>query len=268
MRGYWTDTRPNGQPVEPSTVCWVTDLEDGTHPIYTYGKTQEEVLEKLALQNANAQLALARKAAPSSSPPPLPTPPPRITPDAVLQATSDLEDPAKSGKAIATLVEASTGVSLEKLALENFSRIAQEWETEHPEFYSHPGNQRLLTQEALSLAGGQLGHITKEYLTRAQHNLNLQGFLLPEPPELPEAPATFPAETQVQREERPPKSTRFATGSRSSGFQRQTAPTRTLKYSEAEIRSMPLDKSKQLIASNDRDYAEACDFYFGTAART
>jgi len=267
VRGYWSDTRPNGQPVDPGTYCWVTDLEDGTHPIYTYGKDQEEVLRKLAMQNANAQQALVRKASPSPHQPPLPTLPPRITPDEVLKATSELDDPEKSGQAIATLVESATGLNLEKLVLENFARTGEQWEREHPEFYLHPGNQRLLTQEALNLAGGSLGHITRDHLTRAYHNLRIQGVLLEDPRTAPpeEAPNTFPAETQVQREERPQKATRFATGSRSSGFQRPTTPTRTLKYSEAEIRSMPLSKSKDLIAQNDRDYAEACEFYFGSA---
>lgn len=68
MRVYWSDKRWNGQPLQPGTVCLVTDLEDGTNPIYTYGADQQEILDKLARQNANAQLALARKAANSPSP--------------------------------------------------------------------------------------------------------------------------------------------------------------------------------------------------------
>jgi hypothetical protein len=242
----------------------VTDLEDGTHPIYTYGKDQEEVLRKLAQQNANAQIAIMnRKAAPATSTaPPLPSLPRRITPDQVMQATSDLEDPEKSGQAIAVLLEAHTGLNPEQMVLENFQRVAESWENERTDFYSHPANRRLLAAEALKLAGGSLGHITGEYLTRALHNLRLQGVLVEngEPP----APNTFPAETQVQRDGQQ-RSTRFATGSRSTGFQRQAAPTRTLKYSEVEIRTMPLAKSRDLINRNDKDFAEACEYYFGSA---
>jgi hypothetical protein len=30
---------------------------------------------------------------------------------------------------------------------------------------------------------------------------------------------------------------------------------------------MPLSKSKALIASNDKDYADACEAYFGSSAQ-
>ena len=273
MRGFWSDTRPNGQPVEPGMVCWVTDLEDGTHPIYTYGKDTEEVLQKLTSQNANAQLTLARRAAtvPASSPAaPVPPPARRISPDEIQRATQDLDDPAKSGAAITTLLESATGLDVSQIVLQNFGLLGEQWEKDNPEFFSHPGNKRLLTQEAVSLAGGNLGHVTREYLTRAYTNLRAQGFLLddPGPPDnqLPTAPQSFPDENPVQRSPERPK-TRFATGSRSNGFQRQQAPTRTLKYTEEEIRRMPISKSKALIAANDKDYADACDHYFGSSTQ-
>lgn len=273
MRGYWSNTRPNGQPVEAGTVCFITDLEDGSHPIATYGKDQEEVLEKLARQNANAQLAMARRNGNGTpaNPPPLPAPR-AISPDQVMQATEDLDDPAKSGAAIATLVESATGLDLNRIVLENFSTVAMQWEQDTPEFYVHPANQHLITQEACALAGGKLGQVTKAHLTRAFHNLQAQGLIVDHPAGQPDdnppepPPPPFPGENQVQRTERP-RGTRFATGSRSTGFQRQ-APTRTLKYSETDIRSMPLSKSRALIAANDRDYAEACEFYFGAKAAT
>jgi hypothetical protein len=268
MQGYWSNTRPNGQPVENGTVCYVIDLEDGTHPIYTYGKDQEEVLHKLALQNGHAQITLSRRAAvvprsTENSPAPR-----RISPDDIQRATADLDNPAKSGEAITTLLESATGLDVRQVVLQNFGLLGDQWEKEHPEFYSHPGNKRLLTQEALGMAGGNLGHVTREHLTRAYTYLQAQGYLLedPGPPDnsLSTAPPPFPDESQVQRQERP--RLRFATGTRSNGFQRQT-PTRTLKYSEEDIRRMPLSKSKALIASNDKDYAEACEAYFGSSAQ-
>jgi hypothetical protein len=254
----------------------VTDLEDGTNPIYTYGKDQEEVLRKLALQNAHAQITLARRSAGSpptqQQTPPAGPPPPRISPDQIMQATADLDNPAKSGQAIATLVQSATGVDLNQVALRNFVDLGEQFEREHPDFYPHPGNKRLLCQEALLLAGGSLGAITREHLNQALHNLQAQGFLHEDPgtsdhQPTPPAQPTFPDESQVQRPEPRPLARRLATGSRSSGFQRPTTPTRTLKYSEAEIRSMPMAKSKSLIESNDRDYAEACEYYFGRPAQ-
>lgn len=270
MKAYWSDTRPNGQPVQPGTVCWITDLEDGSNPIATYGKDQEEVLRKLANQNANAQLALARKALPRGGPaaPAAPAAPERrqISPDQVMRATQDLENPAKAGEAIATLVEAHTGIDLGRLALQGFAQLAMEWEQENPGFYPHPGNKRLLSSEAARIAGG-IPQVTKAHLSQALANLQARGELL-EATAAPQNPTdppsnSFPDESQVQRER--PRGTRFATGARSASFQRQVqTPQRNLKYTEEQIRAMSPSKSRQLIESNDPDYAAACEHYFGS----
>jgi hypothetical protein len=254
--------------LENGSLCFVTDLEDGTHPIYTYGKDTEEVLQKLALQNGHAQITLSRRAA-AIPPRNAENPPRRISPDDIQRATADLDNPAKSGEAITTLLESATGLDVRQVVLQNFGLLGDQWEKEHPEFYSHPGNKRLLTQEALGMAGGNLGHVTREHLTRAYTYLQAQGYLLEDPGPLDNQPSTapqsFPDENPVQRSQERPR-LRFATGTRSNGFQRQT-PTRTLKYSEEDIRRMPLSKSKALIASNDKDYADACEAYFGSSAQ-
>jgi len=261
MKAYWSDTRPNGQPVEAGTFCFITDLEDGTHPIPTYGKTQEEVLQKLAMQNANAQIAIARRSVPPSAPP---IPPRRISPDEVMLATANLTNPAKAGEAVATLFESETGISPERLVLQNFSAIAQQWEDNHPEFFAYNGNRRKMAAEAAQLAGG-LGRITADHLSQAFSNLRARGDLFESAPTPPPPSETFPAESQVQRE-RPPRP-RFATGTRSTTFRSQM-PARTLKYTEEEIRTMPLSKSRRLIENNDQDYAEACEAFFGSAKAT
>lgn len=266
MKGYWSDVRPNGQPVEPGTFCWITDLEDGTHPIPTYGKTQDEVMGKLAAQNANAQIALAaRRSAPAAAQ----LPEPRvISPDQVMRATQDLENPAKAGEAIATLVESHTGIDLNQLALQNFAQTASQWESAHPDFYPHPGNKRMLTSEAAALAGGNLGKVTHAHLNQAYAALKAQGYLLEVTVDLQgnNGAPSLPDESQVQRER---QRTRFATGARSSSFQRQSnAHTRTLKYTEEQIRTMPMSQSRELIANGDRDYADACEAYYGSQQAT
>jgi len=38
------------------------------------------------------------------------------------------------------------------------------------------------------------------------------------------------------------------------------------KYTEEDIKSMPLSKSRALLDAKDADYAAACDYYFGGAA--
>lgn len=271
MRGFWSDKRANGQPVEPGTVCFVTDLEDGTHPIYTYGKTQAEVFDKLALQNANAQLALARRAAAPAPPAGTRATPPRtISADQIMQATQDLQNPAKAPAAIATLMEAGTGVDPVEQARRNYAALAVEWEAQTPDFFPHPGNRQLVGDRAIRAAGGKPGMVTKQILQDAFLQLEAEGLLF-ERPETHAPPAnsptltTFPGESPVQPLERP-RGTRFATGARGTSFSApQTAQTRALKYTEEQIRTMP-DKERRRVF-NDPDYIEACDFYFSESAR-
>ena len=273
MKAYWSTTRPNGKPVETG-VCYITDLEDGSGPIATYGANEAEVLDKLALQNGHAQLELNRRprngAAPHAAPP---SPPPArtISADQVMQATVDLKngEPAKSGAAVATLLESATGISPRQMIIQNFGRLAEEWQQEHPEFYDHPGNVSLVTTLAAQLAG-RLAQVTKEHLTMAADQLRREGKLFDAPmtaePSTQPATHTFPGESQVQRTERP-RIARHATAPRSTSFRpQQGAVTRTLKFTEEEILNMPLRKSRELVESNDPDYAAACEHYFGKVA--
>lgn len=273
--GYWTETRPNGKPIEAGTVCWVTEPIDGGHPIHTYGKDQQEVIEKLARTNAHAQAALARKAAPAAAATSTPaaTAPVRMTADEVMQATQDLQNPAKAGTAVAKLVQDATGIDLGRLALNNFATLAQEWQQENPEFYEHPGNQHLLVSRAKAYAGGAIANVTKEHLSRAFDDLQHEGMLFEAPAQSqptnnPPTPSPVPEETQVQRTERP-RGSRFATSTRSTGFRaapQHSSQTRTPKYTAEEIRTMPESKSRSLVDSNDRDYAESCEYHFSDQA--
>jgi hypothetical protein len=268
VKGFWSDTRANGQPVQAGTVCFVTDLEDGTHPIYTYGKNQEEVLEKLAMQNANAQLALARR--PNGAPSAPPIPPRSISADDVMQATQDLQNPAKAGAAVATLYEAYTGVDPVQQARQAYAALAMEWESETPDFYPHPGNRQLVGDKAIRMAGNKPGLVTREILNRAFQQLQADGLLFERlgPPSDHTPPATLtnlPGESQVQSFERP-RGTRFSTGARSSTFSApQTVQTRALKYTEEQIRTMP--ERERMKVFNDPDYIAACDFYYSGGAR-
>jgi hypothetical protein len=275
--GYWTDTRPNGNPIDEGTVCWVTEVE-GINPIYTYGKTKDEVIEKLSVTQAHAQAALARRAAaPSAGPAATPAsiaPRKRMTSDEVMQATSDLQNPAKAGNAMTRLIQDQTGVDLHQMAIAEFSRMAMEWQNEHPDFYAHPANKRILTDQAKFMAGGDLTMVTKDILTSAFNTLRQRGEIFDAPelpsndnPNLPPNSPSFPGESLVQRTTERPRG-QFATGARSNGFSAsQVALPKTPKYTAEDIRTMPESKSRRLLESNDKDYAEACDLYFGVPAR-
>lgn len=273
MPGYWTQTRPNGKPIEAGTFCWVTEVE-GCNPIYTYGETTEEVLEKVSRTMSNAQAALAQRSAPPAAPAaPLPQleAPKRLSADEVMQATADLDNPAKAGAAAARLIEDNTGLDLRQLAIDAFDRTATQWEQSHPEFFPHRANKLLLAQRSIALAGGQIGRVTGTHLERAYLELKRDGTLVDAPaspahlnPTEQPGTSTLPEEIPVQRTERPRQ---FATGTRSANFgQPPRVQPKTLKYTEAEVRSMSYEKRKALIDSDDPDFAAACEAYFGQTA--
>ena len=269
MRTYWDN---GGQPLPDGRLRFVTDLEDGTDPQFTYGRTQEEIFEKLALTNAHAQLAIARRTAPAAGPRPVaaaaaPATRPMLSADERMQLTVDLQNPAKSAEAIAKLHQDATGIDPQRQALERLADLAFEWEGEHAEFYSHAGNQHLLLRRANAKAGGKIGQITKEILTAAFHELQAEGLIFENPgSNQPSTLEVQPGENPEARTERP-RGTRFATSTRSTGFRATpaNAQTRTLKYTEEQIRTMPESKSRQLIEANDPDYAQACEFYYSHA---
>jgi hypothetical protein len=274
MIAYWTDKRPNGQPIEAETFARVIDLEDGTNPIWTYGKTVDEVLQKIERQNGNAQLALARRAtaqpnapaqgAPTATPA---APRRRLSADEVMQLTTDLQNPAKAAAAIVKLAADETGVDPQRVAMDNFKKLAAEWEDEHEEFYQHPGNRTLLGIRAGQKVGHQVALITKEILTQCFIELLNSGQLFEAPEEHQEqriTPSPFPVESQVQRTERP---RRLSTGIRGTQLRApQTAQPKALKYSKRDIEMMPSAQIERLARDKDPDYMAACDAHFGQLA--
>jgi hypothetical protein len=266
-RSYWSDKRPNGQPLEAGVLCWMTEIE-GENPIPTYGRSVEEVLNKVSYTLGHSQAELARRGAagygPRSTgvaPPPPPVARQRMSANDVMQAFSEATtNPGKSGDAIVRLVQDATGVDLRMRAFEDFETRAKEWVEENPDFYDHPGNRDIVTRHAMRAVGGDAASVSKELLTTKFRELQQQGLLF----ERPAAPApavdqAFPGESPVQRVEYP-RGGRPGTGPRSTSFRAtQTMQPRTPKYSDDDIRKMPASEKKRLIETNDRDYAEACD---------
>ena len=269
MKSYW---KHDGNPGPDGRLCFVTDLEDGTNPVNVYGKDREEIFAKLARTNAHAQLELARRPSPNSPNAPAaatPTAAPRrtLTADEKMQATADLSLPGKSAAAVVKLFEDSTGIDTTKMILNNFAAIAMEWEQEHPEFYRHPANKKMVADGAIRYAGG-IRFVTKDFLTQAFQELQQGGFLIEEPlnsNQLP--PVAQPEENPAASATRRPAL--FATSIPATRLRApQTTPPRTLKYTAEQIRKMPLAESSRLIRINDKDYAEACEAYYGNAQAT
>jgi hypothetical protein len=263
MKAYWSDTRPNGEPIAAGTFCRVIDLEDGTNPIFVYGKTQDEVFEKIERQNAHAQIAMnQRKAAPI-----VPAAPARVfTPDQVMQATADLNNPAKAGQAIATLIEHTTGMDPVAAARDAYARLAMKWESENPDFYQHKGNRQIVGNRAIAMAGNKPGAVTRQMLDTAFAQTKAEGLLFEKPASQPHDPnnpaltTSIPAGDPGSSSERP-RGTRFSTGANSRSFSApQTATTGALKYTEDQIRTMSEKERRRVF--DDPDYIKACDFYY------
>jgi len=277
VRGYWSDKRFDGTPVEKGTVMWVID-DDDLNPIAIYGKSAQDVIDKLTLQQGYAQAELARRAATPVTVTPV-TPRARATADTLAQATADLANPAKSGAAIVTLFQDATGVDPRRIIMDNFNQIAKAWQAANPGFYAHEGNKRLLVDQAKMLVGGDLSMVTATVLSQAYSVLRQRGELFERPAALPPNPnepepaassssktITFPGESQVQRTERP-RGAPFATGTRSTHFRAsQTTPPRTSKYTAEYIRNMPQAEMDRLNEANDPEYIEACERIFGSQA--
>jgi hypothetical protein len=272
MKMEWVTIRPNGKPVEPGTFCRVLDLEDGTHPIAFYGKTQEEVNDKIALNNLHARKALERRteATPEPETPILIRPRSRLTAEETMQATADLSNPAKAAEAAARLVQDATGIDPRKMAMDTFKARADDWIREHPEFYNCKPNRTLLATKLGQIVDGDVSLITKEIMTQTYKQMIAAGELFEEPAsdEVTVEVEPLPGESQVQRVETP-RSGRNGTGTPSTRF-RGGAPstqTKALKYTREQIDRMSMAKSKALIESGDKDYAEACEFYYPSTVK-
>lgn len=276
MKVYFSEKRPNGQPIDPGTLCLMTDLEDGTHPIPTYAKTQEELNFKLAQQNANAQIAMLRRMSAPMNTPTVNTPAAvatvadtrfRLSPDEVIQYTEDQKNWAKSANAILMLHAHATGIDPRKVKQDKWVELALGWEAEHPEFFAIHGNRKVLGDFVGAQVQGEVERITKEMLTTAYHELLAKG-LLYEPQEQAPAvepvlpPSALPVESQVQSTERQRRMfTSHVRGNSLRAPQNFVQP-KTLKYTEREIRQMPLDQAERLLRDKDPDYAVAVRHYF------
>jgi hypothetical protein len=277
MKKGWSDKAANGKPLKPGQLAYYIDLEDGTRPMFVYGWSETEVLEKLALTagTAQAQLMQERTTAPTrtQTQPPPPSRRPTLTAEQQMIAVSNLSDPGKAPAALVSLVESETGVDFRELQLKRFSEIAVEWRKRHPDFYYHPANMRLLTELAITRAGG-LKHVTEQTLDAAYNELQAGGFFvredegasLPpdEPPDGPnpaERPNGHSAPTTART---PSPGVSSATTYRSSSLY---APPSTanvsprLKYTRDEIERMPSTEMRRLIELNDPHFNKAFEYY-------
>lgn len=274
MRKYWSQTDGRGRPLAAGQLAYVIDKEDGSRPIYVYGATAEEILEKVATTAGTAQLTLDQlRANPapqngngrSTPPAPAPVRRPPMTADQQMQTVEALKHPGKAPAAIVDLIQSETGLDMRQLAAAQFRRAALAWQKQNPDFVHHPANVRLLTEYAIRAAGG-LGKATEEHLDQAYAQLLAEGILVGNDEwQQPEPPNPNPSQAQD--------------GTPNLGNGRQPAPRTATTYRRSSLSAPPSPSSvaprlaytrdqieRMSVAEMDRvmhtpEYTKAYDYY-------
>jgi hypothetical protein len=252
MANRWLN---DGRPGADGRLCLIVDPEDGTRPSRFWGKTQDEVLAKVAksFEHGQRYITAMKAAAPppsdSSKPPtngttnPQESRPHRLTADEQLAATADLSHPSKAPAAVVRLLEHETGLDFDamrqKETIERIAKVQMAWEDKHPEFPRHPTNYTLLTNTAALRVGYE--NITELVMDAVYNELLAAGTLVPAadtdeeppPPNPPVPPDEHPATSTTVRPRR--------AGSYSSRDLRATAPppaSKTPAYTRAQVAAM------------------------------
>lgn len=271
----WSSTDAKGRPLAAGRLAYFIDSEDGTGPMFTYGSSTEEILEKIGKTAGTAQSKLQQeraarstqpgtvaKPAPSQNPVPAGRKP--LTADEQMNAVRDLGNPAKAPGAIVSLIESETGLDVEALTRQNFANVAVAWRRRNPDFVDHPANMRLLTEQAIRAANG-LGRVTEAHLDAVYNRLTAEGSLILAD-ELVATPPPTP--NPISREEGiPTPGTRqpgesYATTYRRGALHALPSPGSVqprLKYTRRQIETMPYEEMARVI--DDPDYIKAFDWY-------
>jgi hypothetical protein len=158
-------------------MCLVisSDSDPSMPPIFTYGKSKEEILDKLAVTTETAQSTIHQLRKTPAIPARPSTPAPGTgtvgVPD-LAKAVTDLQNPATAQGAIKTLLR-SVGVDPDASARDEATRkltaTAQEWHRSNPDFPDDPRNRRTLLDRAILRVGYR--NVTAEALTNAYNEL-------------------------------------------------------------------------------------------------
>lgn len=285
MARYWENS---GNPLPDGRLCFVVDPEDGTHAIKTYGKTKEEVLDKMAKSFEHGQRLITkqRSVQRSTNSPVIPTASvpsqkrTKLTPDETLTAVAELANPAKAPEAVVRLVESATGVDLRAQAKRDAEikagQLAERWGANHPELEDcSRAEKRLLIMTAMQIAGG-IENITDASLDSAFQSMLNQGYFSGEPGEYVEPEPHPQPSNQIPTSATPgngnPRTTvrpRIASSIRSSSL-RATPPAATPRnkpmFTRAQVDAMSGDELAEKMKTID-GFAQLIDEYAKTARR-
>jgi hypothetical protein len=235
----------DGKPLEDGRLCLLIDPEDGTQAIRVWGRSREEILEKAAktvehgartISQLRSQLNHKTTTAPTTPTMTAATRPPTTLSAAErMQATADLDDPAKAPAAVTRLIQHQTGVDFDSIrqkeTIERISTIQANWSYSHPDFPKHPINYKLLNDAAALRVGYE--NITAAVMDQVYTELSSQGLLV-EAEEEELSPTVPPEETPDTRTVRP----RGAASYRRTTLSAPAPASQTPKYTRAQIDAM------------------------------
>ena len=241
----------DGNPLPPGhphagKVGIIIDPEDGMPPQRVYADNKEEMLLKVGkmysstktrLTEVKAEAERLRKPPTSATPPAAPAKDPQAAAEKRLQLTSEISDPARSGKAIIELIK-DEGIDLEEdkrqkeqedlsaRELERLQRCTTEFARNNPDYNPGPWG-RLISDRAFS----KYGEITTETLQRSFEDLCDGGMLPSAALEQEQTPGNEDdlSDHRPSAEPTPPPRSQSGTGMRPSQFgngQRRAEPAK------------------------------------------
>jgi hypothetical protein len=275
MKAFWSTTKPDGTPITDGRLCRVVDPEDGSIPIRVYGRTQDEVFSKIERTMMTAQSTLSEVKRPAGpkplafniDDPPAPRNTSILTADETMRFTADLQNPATSARAAARLAESHRAVLEEEVG--KFKRIAEAWQSTHPELKDSLFNKKLITDNARMRAGG-LSKVTAEVLEHVYQELTAGGYLVTEE-ELPASDEPLTPAVQLEGIQdpvptRPRSAVVSTTGHRSTRLGAPQAPRFSPKYTLADLNRLTTRETAELnkpTHPGHKEFEAACNYWYG-----
>lgn len=152
------------------------------------GKSKEEVAERLAASQEEANITISNLRRPDTGKQGLRVQPKELTPADRLRLSTDITDPSRVVEAVEEIVTARTGISPDKVGQE-FARLSNEEQSayyvreaeafarENPDYYGVPQNRDALFRELMS----HKWDITRNNFTLAFEALKQRGEMIPWP---------------------------------------------------------------------------------------
>lgn len=274
MKAYWTNQKPDGTAITDGRLARVVDSEDGSSPIWFYGKTEGEVYAKIERTMVTAQSTLVReRTTPSRGPVAVEAAPAAdariLSADQIMELTRDQQIPQKAPQAAARLADHYRAVERQKIS--DFARMSMRWQATHPELVDNNFNKKLITDNAMLRTRGDMSAITPEILESVFQELTAGGFLVTEvesslnnnEPALPVQAEGTPTPVPTRQQ-----TVISATTHRSTRLGPSQVTTWKPKYTVETLNKLSMKETEALLDPRNpghKEYIEACNYWYPPA---